>query len=228
MELHNSQNHNSCSNKELIWITNSNREQQTRHKLKQNFFTIKNIAYLAMYMAIIVILTFTPYTGYITIGVISITTVPIVILIASIHLGMIGTLWNTLLFGFWSWIGSIVLGYPIFNNILYSFVPRIALALFLIGAYYLCFKIGKFNIFTSTIFAFLIFAANTLFVSIFIFIGIQFIGIKEVSSPSVWLTLIWVNMLVEWGVLVIISIAIYPFLKWVYTQNVINKTSLGY
>ncbi|MFV8418220.1 hypothetical protein ACNQ21_01775 [Mycoplasma sp. VS299A] len=178
-----------------------------------NIWDIKTIVYLALYLAIIIVFTFTPYTGYITVGIVSITTIPLIILIASIHLGYIGILWTCFNFGLWSFVGSIILQFPIFNLVYISLVPRIVLGLILCGLYYLLFKVWSFNLASVAIYAFCIFMLNTMLVSSALLITIQFKNLN-IGNAKVWFGLIWINMLVEWGVLEVISLALYPFLKW--------------
>ncbi|MFV8418807.1 hypothetical protein [Mycoplasma sp. 005V] len=185
---------------------------------KSNIWDIKTIVYLALYLAITIVFTFVPYTGYITIGIVSITTIPIIILIASIHLGYLGILWTSFNFGLWSFIGSIILQFPIFNLVYISFFPRLLLGIILCGLYYLLFKLWNFNIVSLAIYAFCIFMLNTMLVSIALLITIQFKDLN-IGDARVWFGLIWINMLVEWGVLEVVSIALYPFLKWIKNKT---------
>ncbi|PAK20975.1 hypothetical protein CJJ23_04510 [Mycoplasmopsis agassizii] len=53
-------------------------------------FYIKTWIYLAFYLALILILSFIPYTGYIKLGLIDFTTLPIIMVVASLHLGWSG------------------------------------------------------------------------------------------------------------------------------------------
>ncbi|MFV8482686.1 hypothetical protein ACNQ1T_00095 [Mycoplasma sp. 1932B] len=179
---------------------------------------IKIIVYLALYLAIIIVFTFTPYTGYITVGIVSITTIPLIILIASIHLGYIGILWTCFNFGFWSFIGSIILQLPIFNLVYISLIPRILLGLILCAIYYLLFKVWSFNLVSVAIYAFCIFMLNTMLVSSALLITIQFKDLN-IGNAKIWFGLIWINMLVEWDILEVISLALYPFLKWVKSRT---------
>ncbi|WLP85625.1 hypothetical protein [Mycoplasma seminis] len=186
---------------------------------KKAKLNVQTIVWLALYLAIIIMFTFTPYTGYITIGIISITTIPLIILIASIHLGYLGILWTSFNFGLWSYLGSIILHFPLFNNPLISFLPRVILGLVLCLFYWLLFKKWRFNIYSVGIYAFLIFTFNTLLVSIMVFIIIQFTTLENIPNPYAWFMLIWLNMIVEWGVLEVISLGLYPFLKWIWNKN---------
>ena len=45
--------------------------------------TVYSVAYLSVYVALMIALTFIPYTGYITIGPVAITTIPVFISIAT-------------------------------------------------------------------------------------------------------------------------------------------------
>lgn len=64
---------------------------------RQRFITTKNIAYLAVYIALMIIFNFTPQLGYINIGITSFTTMIIPVSLMSIHFGWKGALigWTT-------------------------------------------------------------------------------------------------------------------------------------
>ncbi|MFV8468913.1 hypothetical protein [Mycoplasma sp. MV126] len=59
---------------------------------------------------------------------------------------------------------------------------------------------------------------NTMLVSSALLITIQFKDLN-IGNAKVWFGLIWINMLVEWGVLEAVSLALYPFLKWVKNKT---------
>ena len=93
----------------------------------------KEMAYLAIFTSIIILMTFTPFIGYITVGVFSITTIPIVVIIGAIFLGLKGSLWLSLMFGVFSLIRATMPGAmsdPMFLNPLISILPRLLFGLF--------------------------------------------------------------------------------------------------
>ena len=83
----------------------------------------------ALFAAVIVVMTFTPYLGYITVGVIEITTLHIVVIFASAVLGckygaVIGGVW-----GLTCIIRAFQMGFVPFQNPMVSLVPRIIVGL---------------------------------------------------------------------------------------------------
>ncbi len=83
----------------------------------------------ALFAALIVVMTFTPYLGYITVGVIEITTLHIVVIFASTVLGfkygaIIGGVW-----GLTCIIRALQMGFIPFQNPMVSLVPRIIVGL---------------------------------------------------------------------------------------------------
>ena len=63
---------------------------------------VRTFAILSIYISIIIILTFVPYTGYLQFGPLAITTIPIIISIATYDLGFIGDYYNKSCI--WNWI----------------------------------------------------------------------------------------------------------------------------
>ena len=79
----------------------------------------------ALFAALIVVMTFTPYLGYITVGVIEITTLHIIVILSATILGakygaLIGGVW-----GLTCIIRAFQLGFIPFQNPMVSLVPRV-------------------------------------------------------------------------------------------------------
>ncbi len=104
---------------------------------------VVRLTLLAMFSAIIIVMTFVPYVGYITLGVtLSITTLHIPVIIGAITLGpvggaVLGTVWglSCLVYALSNGTADAV----IFTNPLISVLPRIIVG-YLIGWYYVWFK----------------------------------------------------------------------------------------
>lgn len=104
---------------------------------------VVRLTLLAMFSAIIIVMTFVPYVGYITLGVtLSITTLHIPVIIGAISLGpvggaILGTVWglSCLAYAFANGTADAI----IFTNPLISVVPRIIVG-YLIGWYFVWFK----------------------------------------------------------------------------------------
>ncbi len=85
---------------------------------------IKTLTLTAIFIALITVMTFVPYTGYIKLGPIEITTLHIPVIIGAVILGkeggfLLGTVWGVLCV-----IKALATGDPIFINPLISLVPR--------------------------------------------------------------------------------------------------------
>lgn len=109
---------------------------------------IANIALIAIFSAIIVAMTFTPYIGYITIpGMLSITTVHIIVIIASVSIGtysagaILGLVWglSCLLYAMYNGTADAA----IFLNPLISVVPRFLVGVCIIAFYKLALAAAK-------------------------------------------------------------------------------------
>ncbi len=95
--------------------------------------TTKKLVLLALFSAIIAILTFIPYTGYITYGVLSITTIHIPVIIGCILLGPRGGMALGFVWGLTSLLKALTvasaLEVALFLNPLISVLPRILVGL---------------------------------------------------------------------------------------------------
>lgn len=83
----------------------------------------------ALFAALIVVMTFTPYLGYITVGVIEITTLHIVVIFGA---AVLGTKYGAILGGVWGLtcvMRAFQLGIIPFQNPMVSLVPRIIVGL---------------------------------------------------------------------------------------------------
>lgn len=114
---------------------------------------VVNLALLAMFSAIIVAMTFTPYIGYITIpGMLSITTVHIMVIIAAISMGtysaglIVGTVWGVscLLYAMYNGTADAA----IFLDPRISVVPRMLVGLAVVAFYKLALLANKKSIYT--------------------------------------------------------------------------------
>lgn len=98
---------------------------------KQRFITTKNIAYLAVYIALMIIFNFTPQLGYINIGITSFTTMIIPVSLMSIHFGWKGAL-----------IGWATFGILYFTQVFISFAG--VLPFIGVGGAFVVYFIGRF------------------------------------------------------------------------------------
>ncbi len=128
---------------------------------------IANITLLAMFSAIIVAMTFTPYVGYITIpGMLSITTVHIIVIIASLSLNkfsagaFLGLVWgiSCLLYAMYNGTADAA----IFLDPRISVVPRILVGISIIAFYKLAFLANKNKISVIVLKCFSIIAISVL------------------------------------------------------------------
>lgn len=88
---------------------------------------IKEITLTGLFIALIIVMTFVPFTGYITYGGISITTLHVVVIIGAITLGRVGGFILGLVWGILCLVLAYTSGMPealIFMNPLISVVPR--------------------------------------------------------------------------------------------------------
>ena len=157
---------------------------------------IRKITYSSIYFALIMVLTFTPYTGYITIGVVSITTIPAFVAIATWHIGSFGGFITALGFGLGSYFKALAgIGWPLFATAPeLAIVPRILLWFF-IWIIIKSFKEMKFwKVLTTCLICVIL---NTLLVTGVLFTINLYRNDFFAKSLYVWIGLIWINFLVE-------------------------------
>ncbi len=162
----------------------------------------------ALFSALIVVMTFTPYLGYISVGPIEITTLHIVAIFGALVLGprdgaIVGGAW-----GLTCIIRAIQMGFPPFVNPLVSLVPRILVAV-VAGLVFKGLSKTKFPKVASLIIATL---CGTLTNTILVISALQLfggfetlLGAAAAAIETIILTLIGTNGLIELvGALVIV------------------------
>ena len=172
--------------------------------------TIRQLTHLSAYVAIIFILSFVPYTGYITVGTISITTIPFIIAMATYHLGFRGAITTAFTFGITSYLVALQIGSVIFVDPVVSIVPRFLLGFVIYGIYKL---LGKFKTWKYVLLVSSTVIMNTVLVTTFIFISSTYYNDSFKGSFYFWLTLIYINFIVEISVAIFISIVTSHFVK---------------
>ncbi len=91
---------------------------------KDKQLNIKAITLAGVFIAIITVMTYVPYTGYIKLGPVDITTLHLPVIIGAVILGkegglLFGTVWGVLALA-----KAVSLGDPVFINPLISVIPR--------------------------------------------------------------------------------------------------------
>ena len=184
--------------------------------------TAKSIAFLSIYVSLIIALSFIPQTGYIIAGPIAITTIPIIIVIATYHLGFLGSLATSISFGIFSYIVSItVVPSPIADPVL-LITPRIILGIIVWSIYK---ALGQIKLWKFILMSFLTCLFNSSLVTSFVFIVSSYNHIYK-GSFYLWMTLIYINFFVEVGVAIFLSIIVYKLvihLSEKYKQENNNK-----
>ncbi|EFF41141.1 ECF transporter S component [Mycoplasmopsis alligatoris] len=172
---------------------------------------IKKITYCAIYVALIMMMSLVPWLGYIKIGVIHISTIPFIVVVATLHMGFIGAFTAGLTFGIGSLIASIVFGEPTFIYPDLSVLPRILVGLLV----YLFYKLlGKPNIYKAVVLGILCPVFNTLLVTVFLFIHHSVAPISWLTNLKAWIILIWLNFIVEVAFSAIVVGALWPAVKY--------------
>ena len=155
---------------------------------------IKKITYSAIYFALIIVFTFTPYTGYITVGIVSITTIPSFIAIATWHIGSLGGFMTALGFGLGSYFKALTgVGWPLFAIAPeLAIIPRILLWIVILIIIKCLKKIKYWKVIISCL-ATVIF--NTILVTTTLFI-IQIYRNNDYDFKQ-WILIIYINFLAE-------------------------------
>lgn len=180
--------------------------------------TIKDIAYLAIYFALILIFSLVPFLGLIQVFSVSINLLTIIIVIATFHLGLRGSLFSALFVGIGSFISALVYGKALFIFADIAIVPR-----FLLGfvSYFIYWvfrkKVSIISVFVNT---FVTVLFNSILVTAMLFIHHSIVKIDFIKNFVVWINLIWINVLVEVIVLPILSILLFKFIKFIHNKRV--------
>lgn len=180
--------------------------------------TIKDIAYLAIYFALILILSLVPFLGLIQVFSVSINLLTIIIVIATFHLGLRGSLFSALFVGIGSFISALVYGKALFIFADIAIIPRFLLGL-VSYFIYLSFR-KKVNVISIFINTFVTVLSNSILVTGMLFIHHSIVKIDFVQNFIVWISLIWINVLVEVIVLPILSILLFKFIKFLHNKRV--------
>lgn len=180
--------------------------------------TIKDIAYLGIYFALILILSLVPFLGLIQVFSVSINLLTIIIVIATFHLGLRGSLFSALFVGIGSFISALVYGKALFIFADIAIIPRFLLGL-VSYFIYLAFR-KKVNVISIFINTFVTVLSNSILVTGMLFIHHSIVKIDFIQNFIVWISLIWINVLVEVIVLPILSILLFKFIKFLHNKRV--------
>lgn len=180
--------------------------------------TIKDIAYLAIYFALILILSLVPFLGLIQVFSVSINLLTIIIVIATFHLGLRGSLFSALFVGIGSFISALVYGKALFIFADIAIIPRFLLGLVSYFIYWSFRK--KVNVISIFINTFVTVLSNSILVTGMLFIHHSIVKIDFIQNFIVWISLIWINVLVEVIVLPILSILLFKFIKFLHNKRV--------
>lgn len=180
--------------------------------------TIKDIAYLAIYFALILIFSLIPFLGLIQVFSVSINLLTIIIVIATFHLGLRGSLFSALFVGIGSFISALVYGKALFIFADIAIVPRFLLGFVSYFIYWIFRKkVSIISVFANTLVTVLF---NSILVTAMLFIHHSIVKIDFIKNFVVWINLIWINVLVEVIVLPILSILLFKFIKFIHNRRV--------
>lgn len=172
----------------------------------------------ALYLAIFLVMGLTPNIGYIKIGVIEVTLMCIPLVVITMHLGWKGAIFGGFCFGLTSFVTAFTLGSSlvgilgIANWFVVALIPRILVGLILAGIILVLPKICK-KFFWKT----LIVAIFALLINHFAFLTFYFLLAHE--SFKIIFSLVWINTLIEWPAVIIISTALSHFIKYVQEKE---------
>ena len=180
------------------------------------------IVLYGLYLAIFFFMALTPYIGFIKVGVISITTMLIPVIVMTWHLKWKGALVAGFYFGISSYVYAIVYGAPMIafigigNTFIVAVLMRILFGVFLAIIIY---GLEKWKI--TPYVKVIILAVSALAIN-----HLLFLGMIVILSPKnfIWIfTAVSLNTAIEWPVVIFMSIAFVPLFK-----KIDNEAYLGY
>lgn len=207
-----------------------NNENNKMKNLKDLFkLKPRQIAYLGIYLALIIafsMIVIAPNTslGYWTIvpNLIVITVIPIVVGVATLHLGILGAMSTSLFFGFFSFIFAITFGGAIgpWRDFWTLVIPRLFIGITLSLLYWLLDIKNKNNYWKSALIVMLAPMLNTVFITIWLYWFYALYG-EWSTSLKLWISVVWMAALVEWGLGIVVGLTSYSFTK--YLSNSYNN-----
>lgn len=180
------------------------------------------IANLSIYVALMTILTFVPYTGYWHFGPISVTILPVFIAIATWHLGWTGGMTTSIAFGLGSYLKALAgMGSPLFANYPeLAIIPRLLVGVTISFVVSLLKDIRLWKVvFTSGLVVF----ANTLYVTVWFILMKEYRNASELSTFKAWIVLIYINFFVELGLAIFFGLVTYKMVVYLKDQNKSKK-----
>ena len=179
---------------------------------------INKIIYSSIYISIIALMSFTPWIGYIKIGPIFFTTIPVILVIATYHLGFYGSLSSSISFGLFSYLTSISINPSPLSDPILLIPSRIILGL---CVYFIYKMLGNIKLWKTIILTILTIVLNTILITLFVFLVSLYNPIFD-GTIYTWLSIIYLNFIVEliFGVILIINLySLLYYLKKIYQMN---------
>ena len=182
----------------------------------------KNLVLLAVFSALIVLMTVVPFTGYISYGAIEITTLHIVVILCAILLGVrsgaiIGGVWGLTCIARAAVFAASSPVFEIFLNPLVSFVPRVLVGVVAAAVFALLKNKARLgDTAAAVISAICGTLTNTVLVlTAMFFLGDSYKGFQDISAllKNIWLTMIGINGIIELLCAVIVVPAVYRVLS---------------
>ncbi|VEU76655.1 ECF transporter S component [Mycoplasmopsis columbina] len=177
-------------------------------------FTIYNIVFLAVYLSLFLISSFTIYFGYIPLPTTTLTYLPIIVIVATFHLGMKGGIFSGFGFGFSSWIAAMIVGAVAYQYIDISILPRFILGILVAIIYKLIrgdkkIKLWKFILLTT-----LAPILNIVLVLSARYLHHSISPLKGVLPVKEWIITHPFNISLEPTIGLVLGLLLYPLIKY--------------
>ena len=179
------------------------------HYKQNSLKDTKTLVLLSLFAAIIIVMTYVPYTGYITYGVISITTLHVPVIIGAALLGPINGLILGTVWGLTNLIKAFMTATPeglLFMNPLISVVPRMIVGLFAGFLAVALFKLIKHQVVRYTLIAF----AGTLCNTILVLSAIFTFGDNAILPVEALKSILAILLSLNFGAEVLLAMIVAP------------------
>lgn len=181
---------------------------------------IIDIVSVGIYLALMMIFTLVPYIGFWKFGVVEITIIPVIIGIATVHLGALGGISTSIFMGVFGYVAAITRGtWPPFLHFEVNFIPRFFVGLSVSLLYDSLKCRGNLKPWKVFIIIFSASFFNTIFVTIYLFIFKLYNDEMAGITFKFWVGLIWVNAVVEWPVSAFLGVSLFGLAKILYNMN---------
>ncbi|KKB26716.1 Substrate-specific component PanT of predicted [Mycoplasmopsis meleagridis] len=192
-------------------------------KEKKKIFNVRNLVFISIYLSLFLLAGLTGYFGYIPILHTTITYLPVIVVIATIHLEFKGALVSGLGFGFSSLIAAYLYGSTRYQYIDISVLPRLLMAIFVFLAY----KLVNYEL-KPKLYKFIFLSLLATELNVILTISAQYVHniispLRYILGVREWAITHVINLVSEPILAIFLSIILYRFVNYMRKKYLYNQ-----